>query len=219
MKTFQSIMAAAFIVAFYSCSPSESETEDNLPMKVAKAYGYENLEDVSSIAYTWNVQVDSANVSTRDWKWNVKENTVYFADSDTSYTYSLSMPSDSLPPADKGFVNDKYWLMYPFQLAWDKGYDFETEEDVAAPISGESSTKLIIVYNKEDGYTPGDAYDLYLDDNHMIKEWVFRRGNGPDGRPMTWENEQDFNGIKMATSHSNSEGQRAIWFTNIEVEK
>jgi hypothetical protein len=218
MKTIHSLFAGILILLFYSCSPSEPEKEDNLPMKVAKAYGYENLDDVNSIAYTWNVQVDSATVSTRDWKWNVKENTVYFANQDTSYTYSLSLPQDSLPPADKGFINDKYWLMYPFQLAWDTGYTFETEEDVPAPISGESTTKLTIIYNNEDGYTPGDAYDLYLDDNQKIKEWVFRRGNGPDGRPITWENEQDFNGITMATEHRNPQGDRVIWFSNIKVE-
>ncbi|WP_194776052.1 hypothetical protein [Pararhodonellum marinum] len=213
------ISACLTIILLASCNGPKTETDQILPMKVAKAYGFDQMEKVKSIAYTWNVQVDSATVSTRDWKWNLKENTVYFANADTSYTYSLDLPSDQKPPADRGFINDKYWLMYPFQLAWDKGYSHEVEEGVSAPISGNASTKLTIVYNEEDGYTPGDAYDLYLDENHKIKEWVFRRGNGPEGRAITWEEEKEFNGITLATSHRNEAGQRIIWFSNIEVNK
>ena len=195
---------------------------DTLPFQVAKAYGIENFDKVNSIAYTWNVRRDSVTVMTRDWKWNVKDRTVYFADADTSFTYSLD--SDSLPKNDGAFINDKYWMMYPFQLAWDSGYTFETVENVPSPIKGTNSTKLTILYNSgEDaatkmGYTPGDAYDLFLDENKMILEWTFRRGNAPEGRTMTWENVQDFGPIKMATDHMNETGEKIIWFSNIKVD-
>ncbi|WPR75478.1 hypothetical protein [Algoriphagus sp. NG3] len=214
MKQLTCILMVVCILQ--ACQPKET-TPDTLPMKVAMAYGFDNFDKVSSISYTWNVQRDSVNVMTRDWKWNVKNRTVYYATADTSYTYSLDLPSDSLPDADKGFINDKYWMMFPFQLAWDAGYEYETEENVPTPIAGTNSTKLTIVYNAADGYTPGDAYDLYLDDNHMILEWVFRRENGPDGRPTTWEDVEQFGPIKLATSHSNQTGQKIIWFTNISV--
>jgi hypothetical protein len=210
------ILACLFIGFLVACQPKET-TPDTLPMKVAMAYGFDKFDEVKSIAYTWNVQVDSARVLSRDWKWNINDRTVYYSGPDTSYTYSLDMPSDSLPTADKGFINDKYWMMMPFQLAWDSGYTYESEENVASPIAGKNSTKLTIVYSGEDGYTPGDAYDLYLDENNMILEWVFRRGNGPDGRPTTWENVQQFGPIKLATDHANAAGQKFIWFTNISV--
>ena len=195
---------------------------DTLPFQVAKAYGIENFDKVNSIAYTWNVRRDSVTVMTRDWKWNVKDRTVYFADADTSFTYSLD--SDSLPKNDGAFINDKYWMMYPFQLAWDSGYTFETVENVPSPIKGTNSTKLTILYNSgegaatEMGYTPGDAYDLFIDENKMILEWTFRRGNAPEGRTMTWENVQDFGPIKMATDHMNETGEKIIWFSNIKVD-
>lgn len=205
------------IWGFSSCQTKET-TPDTLPMKVAKAYGFDDFDEVKSIAYTWNVQVDSNRVSSRDWKWNVKDRTVYYATPDTSFTYSLDLPSDSLPKVDGAFINDKYWMMYPFQLAWDSGYEYETEENVSSPITGKSSTKLTIVYNGSDGYTPGDAYDLYLNNDNMIMEWVFRRGNGVEGRPFTWEVVEQFGPIKLATTHANQAGDRAIWFTNISVE-
>ena len=198
----------------FSCAKKE---EDTLPMKVAKAYGFENFDKLNSIAYTWHVQVDSATVRSRHWKWDIKDRMVTFTDTDTSYSYSQDLPADALPPADKGFINDKYWLMYPFQLAWDTGYTYEVSENATAPIGGQTSTKLTIVYNSSDGYTPGDAYDLYLDDQHMILEWVFRRGNGNEGRAFTWETVKDFTGIKLATEHRNDQGAMFIWFTDLEV--
>lgn len=216
MRKLSILTLLAMFLYATGCEPAKEKT---LPEKVAEAYGYKNFDKVKSISYTWNVQRDSVNRIVRDWKWDIQNRTVYFSDADTSYTYSLDLPKDQLPPADKGFVNDKYWLLFPFQLVWDTGYSFETTENVTAPISGAAATKLTIVYNNVDGYTPGDAYDLYLDENHMIFEWVFRRGNGAEGRPMTWEDVQDFEGIKITTMHKNQLGSPFIWFSNIVVEK
>jgi hypothetical protein len=216
MKKTHLLPYLLFFLVLWSCNPKTEEL--TLPMKVAQAYGFDQFDQLTSIAYTWNVQVDTSRVVTRDWKWNIKAGTVYYADADTSYTYSLDLLEKEMPPADKGFINDKYWLMYPFQLAWDEGYSYSVEEAIPAPISGDISTKMIVVYNNEDGYTPGDAYDLYLDENYLIKEWVFRRGNGPEGNAFTWENEKEFQGVKFATEHKNAAGLRFIWFTNISVE-
>lgn len=213
MKNFCYLILALFLIT--SCSPKEKAS---LPMKVAKAYGFDNFDKINSIAYTWNVQAGPEDVRTRDWKWNIKDRTVYYADADTSFTYSLDLPKEELPTIDGGFINDKYWLMFPFQLVWDTGYSYTILKNIPAPISGQQTTKLTILYNQEDGYTPGDAYDLYLDENHLIKEWVFRRGNGLEGRAITWEAEKDFKGIKFATEHKNEMGMKFIWFTNIQVD-
>jgi hypothetical protein len=215
-ESMKNLSYTLFVLTVWFCLSCSQPEEKTLPMQVAQAYGIENFDKLNSIAYTWNVQV-GPDVRTRDWKWNIKDRTVYYADSDTSYTYSLDLPKEKMPKADAGFINDKYWLMYPFQLAWDSGYTYDVEEEANAPISGDKSTKLTIVYNDEDGYTPGDAYDLYLDSNKMIKEWVFRKGNGDEGRPFTWEAEKDFNGVTFATEHKNADGVKFIWFTNIEV--
>ncbi|MDX5479214.1 MAG: hypothetical protein LPJ98_12245, partial [Cyclobacteriaceae bacterium] len=196
MKNIKFTLLAMVFVSFLSCKSEEAE--DSLPMKVAKAYGFDNFDKLTSIAYTWNVQVNPETVRSRDWKWNIKERTVLFADADTSFTYSLDLPKEELPKIDGGFINDKYWLMFPFQLVWDTGYTYVVMEDATAPISGDKCTQLTIIYNDADGYTPGDAYDLYLDEKFMIKEWVFRRGNGVEGRPITWENEKEFKGVKFA---------------------
>lgn len=210
----------SFIVGFFlfsACTPSQEDAEKSLPLQVAEAYGIDHMDQVESIDYTWNVQVDSATIRSRSWKWNVKGDEVYYSDQDTTLTYSLSERDTALNDIDQRFINDKYWLLFPFQLAWDTGYDHEILPDQTSPISGQNSTKLTILYNNTDGYTPGDAYDLYLNENNRIIEWVFRRGNGENGRAMTWENVQDFGGIKIAMEHKDDKGNRVLWFSDVSV--
>lgn len=214
------ILTLLVVCALQACQPKET-MPDTLPMKVAMAYGIENFDNINSIAYTWNVQRDSVNVLSRAWKWNVKDKTVDYSGPDTTFSYSLT--AESLPTQDGGFVNDKYWLMMPFQLAWDTGYTFESMENTPTPIKGTNATKLTILYGSGEakapgmGYTPGDAYDLYLDENNKILEWTFRKGNGMEGRTWTWENEEKIKGITLAKDHMGDDGKRFIWFTDIKV--
>lgn len=209
------LLSLSLLALLASCQQRET-LPDTLPMQVAKAYGFENFEDLKSIGYTWNVQRDSVTVASRTWKWNIQDSTVYFADADTSFTYSLT--ADSLPEKDGAFINDKYWALMPFQLAWDKGYTYEVVENVPSPLQGVSSTKLSILYGAEGGYTPGDAYDLYLDSNHHILEWTFRKGNAPEGRTWTWEKATAFGPIQLSLEHKDAAGKRFIWLTNVTVE-
>lgn len=197
-----------------ACQP-ETTTPDTLPMKVAMAYGFDQMDQVNTLAFTWNVQRDSVNVLSRSYIWNMKDQTVDYSDADTAYQYSLL--SDSLPPADRAFINDKYWAMMPYQLAWDAGYTFEAVEGAASPLKGTTSTKLTIIYNSEDGYTPGDAYDLYLDENNKILEWTFRRGNGEQGATWTWENEIKVGPLTFAQDHMGANGNRFIWISDLSV--
>ena len=201
-----------------ACGTATQETADSLPLKVAAAYGFDRFDEITEIQYTWNVRVDSATVRSRSWTWKPSSGEVAYADQDTSVSYFLQEKDSTLNAIDSRFVNDKYWLLFPFQLAWDTGYEYEVSEDESAPISGEPATKLTVVYNHEDGYTPGDAYDLYLDDKYQIKEWVFRRSNGTSGRAMTWENVTDYDGIQIALDHRDEQGNLVLWFSDVKVD-
>ncbi|MDN3668389.1 hypothetical protein QWY93_03490 [Echinicola jeungdonensis] len=210
-----------FILIFWcwtACSgPKEKQEQLTLPMEVAKAYGYENFKNIKSIHYTWNVQIDSARQIARTWTWNIPERVVHYTGQDTSMQYSLTEVNEGLEKMDHSFINDKYWLMFPFQLAWDRGYEYEVEKKSNAPISGQPCTRLTIIYPQDKGYTPGDAYDLFIDDNNMIMEWVYRKGNGSKGRAYTWEGVKQYGGIKLATEHKNEAGEMKIWFSDIQV--
>ena len=208
------LLSLSVLALLASCQQRET-LPDTLPMQVAKAYGFENWDQVKSIGYTWNVQRDSATVVSRTWKWNIQDSTVSYAGADTSFTYSLT--ADSLPEKDGAFINDKYWALMPFQLAWDKGYTYEVTEKASSPIQGLPSTKLSILYGAEGGYTPGDAYDLYLDAEHKILEWTFRKGNAPEGRTWTWEKSVPYGPIQISLEHKDPEGKRFIWLTDVTI--
>jgi hypothetical protein len=208
------LLSLSVLALLASCQQRET-LPDTLPMQVAKAYGFENWDQVKSIGYTWNVQRDSATVVSRTWKWNIQDSTVSYAGADTSFTYSLT--ADSLPEKDGAFINDKYWALMPFQLAWDKGYTYEVTEKASSPIQGLPSTKLSILYGVEGGYTPGDAYDLYLDAEHKILEWTFRKGNAPEGRTWTWEKSVPYGPIQLSLEHKDPEGKRFIWLTDVTI--
>ena len=111
------LLCIVWMLFFVGCAGSENEEEKSLPMKVAEAYGFDQMDQVESIRYTWNVRVDSVTVRSRSWEWSLLSNTVRYADSDTAVTYSLSENGSSLEDIDSRFVNDKYWLLFPFQLA------------------------------------------------------------------------------------------------------
>ena len=218
MKVSPIGLVALFCFASACGSPGD-QNENDLPLQVAKAYGFENIDGVKSLQYTWNVRVDSQTVRSRSWNWDLESGQVGYSDPDTSLTYDPSQKDSVLAEIDRRFINDKYWLLFPFQLAWDTGYQWESFPDQTAPIGGDPCTKLTIVYGSEEGYTPGDAYDLFLDGDNIIKEWVFRRGNGATGRAMTWENEQVLNGIKIAMDHKDKEGNNVLWFSDVVVER
>ncbi len=207
-------IALLFAGILFACQPKDT-VPDTLPMKVAMAYGFDKMDEVNTLGFTWNVQRDSVNVLSRTFMWDRVAQTVDYSDADTSYQFSLT--AENMPDGHRAFINDKYWAMMPFQLAWDTGYTFEIEENVASPLKGTNSTKLIILYNNEDGYTPGDAYDLYIDENNKILEWTFRRGNGEQGATWTWENEQKFGPLTFAVDHMGANGKRFIWTSNISV--
>jgi hypothetical protein len=67
---------------------------------------------------------------------------------------------------DRAFINDKFRALIPFQLVWDD-VEYTTETLVAAPISQKLMNKLTITYPDKGGYTPGDAYDIFFDEDYI----------------------------------------------------
>ncbi len=185
---------------------------------IAYANGFQNWNKVTAIKFTFNVDRDTIH-SERSWSWKPKENMVTMTSEKDTITYNRSKIDSISQKADQGFINDKYWLLAPFNLVWDKK-SFASKHYVKsiAPISGNEMQKLTIVYKNEGGYTPGDAYDFYFEGDFIIKEWVFRQKNAPEPSLITsWEDYEYYDGIKIAKTHKRNEGDWKLHFTNIEV--
>ena len=110
-------------------------------------------------------------------------------------------------------------VLAPFNLVWDKGsYNYEVINNAEAPIAKTPMQKLTIVYNSEGGYTPGDAYDFYFEDDYVLKEWVFRKANQSEpSMTTTWENHKNNNGIIIAVDHKKEDEVFNLFFDDIEI--
>ena len=196
---------------------SEEHKEPSISQKIAIAHGIEKWDSVSEITFTFNVDADG-NHFERSWSWNTNTNNVKMMTSKDTITYNRSAVDSLSLNADKAFVNDKYWLLAPFQLVWDDGTTISEPVKEIAPISKKELTKITLTYTGDGGYTPGDAYDFFINDDFLIEEWVFRKGNSAEPSMITsFENYKDFSGIKIAKDHLKSEGEWNLYFTNIQI--
>ncbi|GLU42461.1 hypothetical protein [Allomuricauda sp. NBRC 101325] len=223
MKTlyFTTICALLF---FSACKtePKKEETavipEKSIPEKIAAAHGFDNWKSVKEITFTFNVDRDSMHFE-RSWKWEPKANVVTAISGPDTLVYNRNSMDSIALKTNGGFINDRYWLMAPFNLMWDsKNYSFEHTASISAPISGETMQKLTIVYANEGGYTPGDAYDFYFKDDHIIREWAYRKSNQEEPNLVsTWEDYVDMDGLQIAKQHNRPTGGPNLYFTGLSV--
>ncbi len=205
---------ACYILLLTGLPHSQAKDAQIEARKIAEAAGLEAFDDVSRIAFTFNLKLPDREVS-RSWDWNIAQSTVTNSD---GVTYDPTAVGEAEKEMDSAFINDKYWLIFPFHLVWDSGTTITVEEEkIAAPISGELMHQLTIQYS-EGGYTPGDAYDLLYDDDYVVREWIFRKGGAAEpSRITTWEGYVEHKGLQLATDHRGTDEFR-IWFTDIKVE-
>lgn len=187
--------------------------------KVANAHGFENWKKVNKIAFTFNVD-RNANHFERSWIWKPKTNEVARISGNDTLIYNRKTMDSIAYKNNAGFINDRYWLLAPFNLIWDSSnFEYTHVKNQTAPIAKKLMNKLTIVYKNEGGYTPGDAYDFYFEDDYLICEWVFRKGNQKEPSMITsWENYVDHNGFKFAMEHKKPNEDFNLFFDNIQTE-
>lgn len=218
---FLMIMGAIMI----SCNDKKKEQEEisenpNLEVheKIAMANGFEEFDSISKIKFTFNVKVNDTLRSERRWAWDIKKDKISLTEKDStmSYTKKDSLAEDK-KYIDQRFINDSYWLLFPYQLKWSNA-DFTEAKTANAPISGDEMQMLTVSYPSEGGYTPGDSYDIYFDDDFMIQEWVYKAAGGGREMATTWEDYEDFDGVKISKMHKSEDGSFELFFTDISVE-
>ena len=190
---------------------SASEVPVDPAHQVASAYGIANWDRIDRVDFTFHVEMAGGKVVDRAWSWEPERDggTVTLnPGSDAALRFHTSDGAEAgsdLEKAQWNFVNDSYWLAFPFQLVWSDP-QVELHGKTPMPISAETAWKKTATWPAEGGYTPGDAYDLWHDEDGRIVEWVFRRASGAEGRPATWENARTAAGVTFATEHHGPEG-------------
>ena len=180
--TIDWLVLAALVLAT-SCAhkrPAISET-------IAKTYGLDSFGQIDAIRYTFNAQLGGANI-THAWVWEPKTGRVSFEGKDkdgnpVKATYIRSQmngePENVKNEIDPAFINDNYWLLFPFHAYWDSSADVRDMGTQNLPLGDGSAKQVVVKYpSAGGGYTPGDTWELYLEPDNRVQEMVYRRG-GP----------------------------------------
>ena len=210
----KSIFLLTLISLILSCAERQEQT---IVQKIAEANGIEKFEDVKELRYTFNVKVNDTLRTTRAWTWKPRNNIVTLTTPDSTVTYNHKTEAAANERTDQRFINDQYWLLFPFHLVWDK-MSWKYIESATAPISGETMQMITITYPDGAGYTPGDVYEIYFGDDHLLKEWIYLSGGSRENPfATTWENYEEHKGIPIAKMHRSEDGSFELFFTDVEV--
>ncbi|RCW90174.1 hypothetical protein [Winogradskyella arenosi] len=224
MKSFYiSMVCLCFL---WSCKSDKKQTAEPVQVKqelttaqkIAHAHGFEHWPKVSKVQFTFQVDKDTVKGKGRAWTWYPKENRVILKTAQDTVDYVRKEVDSTYRAADQAFINDKFWLLIPFQLVWDTTAELSEVKTATAPISKTQLNKITLTYPEVGGYTPGDAYDIYYNDDYIIKEWTFRKGNSKEPTlSTTFETLQDYEGIKIAKNHKQEGGLWNLNFTDVSI--
>ncbi len=217
MKSTYLFVSIIFILMNNFVCSQEITNEIKVLEKIANAHGFQNWKNINELKFTFNVNRDTTHFE-RSWIWKPKTNDITANNAKDTIHYNWSTMDSTAYKINAGFINDKFWLLLPFQLLWDSdNFNYEVKQSMS-PISQKVMQKLTIVYGQEGGYTPGDAYDLYFEDDFIIREGVFRKSNqAAPSMITTFDDYEEINGLKLAKMHKMAEGNFKLYFTDLEI--
>jgi hypothetical protein len=220
----------AFVVLLCSAN---SWAQQRAPIldQIAKTYGIDSWDQIEAIRYTWNIDIPGLFKASHKWEWEPKTGKISFEGTDKAgkpvkVTYDssqLGSQSDQVKnEVEPAFVNDNYWLLFPFHAYWDKSATVTDEGMKKLPVGSGSATLVSVKYPAEaGGYTPGDTWDLYVGKEHRVEYLAFHHGGDkkPSAVNATWAGYKKAGPILFSTEHrGNADGKPLhLWITNVAV--
>lgn len=211
-----------------TAAPSWAQQHPTAAETLAKTYGIESFGQIEAIRFTFNAQRPGADVS-RSWIWEPKTDQVTYEGKDKSgkpvhVTYPRSrldsQSAEVKDTIDPGFVNDQYWLIFPFHVVWD-GAAVEDAGVQKLPLGDGSAKKLVVKYSSAGGYSPGDTWELYIGPDGRIQEMVYRRGGPrkPGTVTATWADYKKAGPLLVSLDHRGTADDKPlhVFFSNVAV--
>jgi hypothetical protein len=153
--------------------------------QIAKTYGIDSWGQIEAIRYTFNAEFPGAKLS-RSWVWEPKADRVSYEGKDkegkpvkATYVRSQlsSQPAAVKDEIDPGFLNDQYWVLFPFHMVWDGSAEVTDAGMQKLPLGQGSARKVVVKYPSEaGGYTPGDTWTLFVGTDNRVKVLDYHRG-------------------------------------------
>ena len=192
-----------FVFVFSGCA-GHAVKRDDILYDICRAGHLFDIYKKEKLAFTFNARPPDKTVK-RSWEWHVKTNKMFL--NGEAHTQS-SM-----------FINDVYWLLFPLRAYEDRGkIEVTVERGRRSPLKGANLTEVVVRYVDGKGYTPNDAYRLYVDEKMMIREWSYlKEGREPPARMTTWENYEDFGGVSLSLLRKGAAGF-TVWFTDVTLD-
>ena len=210
---------------------SWAQTRPPILDQIAKTYGLDSYGQIEAIRYTWNGEIPGIFKLAHMWEWEPKTGKVSYEGTDkdgkpVKVTYmrsELSSQPDNVKNAvEPAFVNDNYWLLFPFHAYWDTSATV-TDEGMKKPPTGTGSAEHVVVkYAPElGGYTPGDTWELYVGKDKRVEYLVFHHGG--DKKPSlvkaSWTGYKKAGPLLVSTEHRGTADGKPlhISITNVSV--
>ena len=211
-------------------APSWAQNRPPISEEIAKAYGLDSFGQIEQIRYTFNIDLPVIKLA-RTWTWEPKTGRVTYEAKDKAgkpvkVTYLRSeldkQEASVKDDIDPGFVNDQYWLIFPFHQFQDSGAKVEDAGMQKLPLGPGSAEKVVVSYASEmGGYTPGDTWTLFVGPDKRVKEFIYHRGGSkkPTVVTTTWAGYKKAGPLLVSTDHrGTADGKPArIFFSDVSV--
>src|SRR5256885_2484237 len=156
--------------------------------QLAKTYGIDSWDQIQAIRYTWNGEIPGLFKVSHAWEWEPKTGKISYEGKDkegkpVKVTYMSSelnsQPDTVKNEVEPAFVNDNYWLLFPFHAYWDTSATVTDKGMQKLPVGAGSAQLVSVKYPAEaGGYTPGGTWDLYVGQDHRGQQVGYHPG-GP----------------------------------------
>ena len=230
-STIRWLLLGVFVLAAFA-GASRAQTRPSIVEQLAKTYGLDSFGQIEAIRYTFNLQLSALNLNlSRSWVWEPKTGKVSYEGKDkdgkpVKVTYmrsELSSQPDSVKKdVDPGFLNDNYWLIFPFHAYWDTSATITDEGIQKLPLGSGSGRLVSVKYAPEvGGYTPGDTWNLYIGKDNRVEQFVFHHGGNakPSVVIATWTGYKKAGPLLVSTEHRGTADGKPLhlWLSNVAV--
>jgi hypothetical protein len=175
------ILAGSFLLAIglLVVTPyvADFPTSEELVVRLARAHGVHELPDDAVIEFSFRMEQKNLQEQRR-WRWD--------RGSDTIELLSVSGQAGP-PPADNPaavrrlFEHDLVWACPPLLAVHRDDVRLVQRGMREAPIGDGELRKIAMLFTDDDAPLAGTVYELFVDQNDVIQQWIVRQGRGGKG--------------------------------------